>query len=69
MDLDASNEDVNLTLLTNRATAKFKSGEMGGCVEDCDAALELNGRHTKVSPRSYGIIAELIWNHSRAHME
>ena len=55
MELDPSNEDINLTLLTNRATAKFKSGEMEGCVDDCGKALDLNGRHTKaravIAPR------------------
>ena len=47
MELDPSNEDINLTLLTNRATAKFKSGEMEGCVDDCGKAFAIPVRPPK----------------------
>eukprot|EP00308_Calcidiscus_leptoporus_P024443 CAMPEP_0119378592 /NCGR_PEP_ID=MMETSP1334-20130426/49016_1 /TAXON_ID=127549 /ORGANISM="Calcidiscus leptoporus, Strain RCC1130" /LENGTH=615 /DNA_ID=CAMNT_0007397857 /DNA_START=63 /DNA_END=1906 /DNA_ORIENTATION=+ len=47
MLLDPDNVDLNLTLYTNRATAKFKAGDFLGCVSDCDAALNLQPQHIK----------------------
>jgi DnaJ family protein C protein 7 len=45
--LDPANGDVNVTLYTNRATAKSKSGDMTGAIGDCNQALRINPRHIK----------------------
>ena len=39
--------DVKLTLLTNRATARFRARKFDGSLEDCDAALAIKPGHVK----------------------
>ncbi len=45
--VDPENGDVNLTLYTNRATARFKAGELDGAIDDCNRALAVSSRHIK----------------------
>lgn len=49
----------NMSLLTNRAAAKLEAGDMHGCIEDCQAAIDQNaerGLRTdfKIIARAYG---------------
>ena len=38
---------MKLTLLTNRATARFRARKFDGSLEDCDAALAIKPGHVK----------------------
>merc|ERR1719502_1132852 len=57
--VDPDNVDLNLTLYTNRATAKFKSGNFTGAMEDTNTALEIQPRHLKALLRRAACKLEL----------
>ena len=73
MALDPENAEVNVTLYSNRATARFKLGDFAGAVADCDAALDTQPRHLKCLLRRGACHLELeewqkaIDDYERAH--
>uniref|UniRef100_A0A7S2G167 J domain-containing protein n=1 Tax=Haptolina brevifila TaxID=156173 RepID=A0A7S2G167_9EUKA len=57
--LDPDNHDLNLTLYTNRATAKFKKSDYSAAMEDCNTALGIQPRHLKALLRRAACKLEL----------
>jgi len=57
--LDPDNLDLNLTLYTNRATAKFKKSDYSAAMEDCNTALGIQPRHLKALLRRAACKLEL----------
>jgi len=50
---------VQLTLLTNRATARFRGRKFDGSLEDCDAALAIKPGHEKALLRRAAVYMEI----------
>ena len=59
LNVDPDNGDINLTLYTNRATAKSKSGNHIEAIADCDKALAVQPRHMKALLRRAACKMEL----------
>jgi len=57
--VDPDNTEVGVTLYTNRATARFKSDDFKGAIEDCDKALAVQPRHLKAVLRRAACRMEL----------
>jgi DnaJ family protein C protein 7 len=45
--VDPDNLEVHVTLYSNRATARFKTSDYAGSIEDCNSALQIQPRHLK----------------------
>jgi len=52
-------QDVSLTLLTNRATARFRARKFDGSLQDCDAALAIKPGHVKALLRRATVYMEI----------
>lgn len=57
--VDPDNAEVAVTLYTNRATARFKTDDFHGAIEDCDRALDSQPRHLKALLRRAACRMEL----------
>jgi DnaJ family protein C protein 7 len=57
--IDPENVDLNLTLFTNRATARFKLSDYKGAIDDCNQALDAQPRHMKALLRRAACKLEL----------